>query len=219
MSIYLRWDLVEQLILAITEFRCVTRESIAVLLRSWTYEIPGLPDSSTIEPRILLFHYCDVVLLVKVPLLFVEVDQFLVQQPIEQVETLQTFLDIAAFPEPIQSSADAFQQIIDFVVAKRLPRVVLADSVLYVNHVLADIVHTSVVTSFTKNFSLGLKSLICFLSKSRQVPSVFEKNAHLLLARTVELVFVQFLCPHYFSPTRSTFVLMSGSEKFSLLMM
>ena len=150
MSIYLRWDLVEQLILAITEFRCVTRESIAVLLRSWTYEIPGLPDSSTIEPRILLFHYCDVVLLVKVPLLFVEVDQFLVQQPIEQVETLQTFLDIAAFPEPIQSSADAFQQIIDFVVAKRLPRVVLADSVLYVNHVLADIVHTSVVTSFTK---------------------------------------------------------------------
>ena len=40
-----------------------------------------------------LFHYSDVVLLVRVLPLFVGVDHFLVQQPIEQFEILQTFLD------------------------------------------------------------------------------------------------------------------------------
>ena len=66
------------------------------------------------ESVILLFHYFDVVPFVRVLLLFVEVDQFLVQQPIEQFDILQTFFDIAVFPEPILSSADVVQHILDF---------------------------------------------------------------------------------------------------------
>ena len=68
---------------------------------------------------------------------FVEVDQFLVQQPIEQFEILQTLLDIAVFPEPILSSADVVQHIIDVVLAERLPRGALEDSVLCVSRKLA----------------------------------------------------------------------------------
>ena len=40
---------------------------------------------------------------------------------------LHTFLEIAVFPELILSSADVVQHILDFVVAKRLPRLVLED--------------------------------------------------------------------------------------------
>ena len=69
--------------------------------------------------------------------LFVEVDQFLVQQPIEQFDTFQTFLDKCAFLAPILSNTDVVQHILDFVVVKRLPRVVLEDSVLYVNRIMA----------------------------------------------------------------------------------
>ena len=65
----------------------------------------------------MLFHYFDVVPLVRVLPLLVEVDQFLVQQPIEQVDILQTFFDVAVFPEPILSSADVVQPILDFVLA------------------------------------------------------------------------------------------------------
>ena len=60
-----------------------------------------------------------------------EIDQLLVQQPTGQFEILQSFLDIAAFPEPVLSSADPVQHILNFVVVKRLPRVVLGDSVMY----------------------------------------------------------------------------------------
>ena len=59
----------------------------------------------------------DVVLLMGVLLLFVEVGQFQVQRLMEQLEILQTYLDIAVFPEPILPSAGAVQRIIDFVVA------------------------------------------------------------------------------------------------------
>ena len=38
--------------------------------------------------------------------LFVEVNQFLVQQQIEQFEILQTSLDINVSPEPLLSGAD-----------------------------------------------------------------------------------------------------------------
>ena len=89
-------------------------------------EIPRLPCSSVIEPRILLFHYFDVVLVVRLLPLFVKVDKFLVQQPIQQFEILQTFLGVSVF-EPILSSADVAQQILHFVVAQRISRVVLED--------------------------------------------------------------------------------------------
>ena len=50
---------------------------------------------------------CDVVLLVDVLLLFVEVEQFLVQRLIKQLDIFQTSLGIALFPEPIQSGVVA----------------------------------------------------------------------------------------------------------------
>ena len=81
----------------------------------------------------LLYHYCDALLLASGLPLFVEVDQLPVQQPTVQFEILQTFLDIVVFPHPILSSAEVVQHILDFVVPKRLPRVVLEDSVLYVS--------------------------------------------------------------------------------------
>ena len=68
---------------------------------------------------------------------FVEVDQFLVQRLIEQLQILQTSLGIAVFPKPILSSADVVQHLLGFVVAKRLPRAVLEDSVLYVSRTIA----------------------------------------------------------------------------------
>ena len=40
------------------------------------------------------------------------------------------------FPEPVLSSADVVRHFLDFVVAKRLPSVVLEDSVLYVSRTL-----------------------------------------------------------------------------------
>ena len=66
-------------------------------------------------------HYFDVVLLVEVLLLSVDVNQFLVHRLTEQLDILQTFLDIVVFPEPILSSADVAQRVLDFVVASRLP--------------------------------------------------------------------------------------------------
>ena len=105
---------------------------------SWICGTPGLSESSTTVPQILLCHYCDFVLL-GVILLFVEVDQFLVQQLIEHFVILETSLDIDLFPEPILSSADVVQRTLDSVVAKRPPRFVLESSVLYVSRVLAHI--------------------------------------------------------------------------------
>ena len=69
------------------------------------------------EHQILLGHDCGVVLPVQILLLIVDVDQCLVQQPTEQLGILQTSLDNAVFPEPILSSADVVQRILDFVVA------------------------------------------------------------------------------------------------------
>ena len=52
-----------------------------------------------IKHQILLWHSFAIVLLVHVLLLFVKVVQLLVQWLNEQLEILQTFLDIAASPE------------------------------------------------------------------------------------------------------------------------
>ena len=81
---------------------------------SWIYGTPGLSESFIIEPQMFLFRHFNVVLLERVRLLFVEVDQ-----PIEQFEILQTFLDVAVLPEPVLSSVDVVQHVLDFVVAKR----------------------------------------------------------------------------------------------------
>ena len=127
---------------------------------SWIRGIPGLSDSSMME-QLLLCHHCGVVLIVEFMLLDVEVDQFLVQRLIEQLEILQT-LDIAVFPAPILSSADVVQRILDSVVAERLPRVVLEDS----NH-LQELDVLPVKIDIT-------------------VHSVFDKIAHMLQVRAVE---------------------------------
>ena len=87
----------------------------------------------------LHFHYFDVVLLVRVLPLFVDIDQLLVQQ------------DIAVFPETILSGADAVQHVIDVVVAKRLPRVVLKKrSSARKSYNCPSRLHTSDLASVTK---------------------------------------------------------------------
>ena len=100
--------------LAFAFFRCVTRELIDGFLVSWISGAPGLSDTLIVQPHFLLCHYCDVVLLVEVLLGFAEIDPFLVQQPIEQFEILQTSLDVAVFPQPILSTADEVQHILGF---------------------------------------------------------------------------------------------------------
>ena len=57
------------------------------------------------------------VLLVEVLLLFVEVFQFLVQWLNERLEILQTILGIVVSHEPILSSDDVVQRVLDFDVA------------------------------------------------------------------------------------------------------
>ena len=112
------------------------------------------------EPQILLFHYSEAVLLARVLPLFDEVEQFLVQPLIEQLEI--------AFPEPILSSADVVQRIIDFVYAQRLPSVLLEDSVLYVNRVLARLVF---ILLMSLPFPSKLLPDSTLLSEGVQVPS------------------------------------------------
>ena len=70
-----------------------------------------------IQYQISLCHHCDASLLAEVRLLSVEVDQVLVLRLIQQVEILHSSLDIAVFPEPILSSANVVQRILDSVVA------------------------------------------------------------------------------------------------------
>ena len=98
-----------------------------------------MSDSLILEHQFLLCHNFDVVLLGEVLLLFVGVIQFLVQQPIEQFEIIQESLDIAVFPEPVLSKAHVVQHILGSVLAKRLPHVVLEDSVLNTNRTTAHI--------------------------------------------------------------------------------
>ena len=123
------------------------------------------------------------VFLVGVLPLFVEVDQFLVHQPIEQLEILETFLSLAGFPEPILSSADVVQHILDVVVAKRLPRVLLEDSDLYVGRILAHPAH----------LLLMLLPLPFFLADRRELD--------VLPVRDAEHAFAHFHCAlHYLLP-------------------
>ena len=98
--------------LSFASFRSVIRELFADFVMSCIHGIQDFSDSEN-----LLLCRCDLVLLVEVLLLSVEVDQFLVQLLIELLEILQASLDVAVFPEPILSSADVVQRMLDFVVA------------------------------------------------------------------------------------------------------
>ena len=179
--------------------------------------IPDLSDSLTIEPHILLCHYCDVVLLARVLSLFVEVDQFLVQQPIEQFEILQTCLDIAVFREAILSGADVVQKIHDFVVARRLSRVVLEDSAWYVRRSIWCYFRYQICSPRELDLLLGKSrsQLSLSLRKSR-ICFVFELSnlfSHIMIVRLI------FSCQSTDKILpRICFILMSDSEKLSLLM-
>ena len=102
------------------------------VLDSWNSKFVRFLNDRSLN--ICACHCCDVVLLVVVLLLFVEVEQFLVQRLSEQLKILQTSHDMFVFPEPVLSSTDVVQHILDLVAAKRLPTVVLEDS--YVSRTL-----------------------------------------------------------------------------------
>ena len=140
-------------------FRCVMPEPFPGLLMSWIRGIAGLSESLIIGPRILLCHFCGVVLLVEALLLFVEVDQFLVQRLTEQLEILQRISILLSFCKPILSSADEVQRILDFVVAKRLPRVVLEDSALHVSRRIAHLASILLVLRSLPKFLVDLQNL------------------------------------------------------------
>ena len=154
--------------LSFASLRCARSELFLGLVMSWVHGVSGLSESLTMEHLFSLFHYRDVVLPVQDLLFFVEVDQFLVHRLIEQLEILVTSLDIVVFPEPILSSAGVVQRVLDSVVAERLPSAVHGDLVLNENQLLVCLVSPYFCCYFRyHNCSLILKSLICFLRKSR----------------------------------------------------
>ena len=123
---------------------------------------------------------------------------------------LQTSLDRAVLPGPILSGADVVKHILDFVVAKRLPSVVLEDSVLYASRTLAHLAFILLMSLPLPKFLADLQELDLLPEKiSITVPSVFEEIAHLLHVRAVELASAHCNC--------SRFILTRGSNKFSLL--
>ena len=162
---------------------------------SWIVGTPNLSDSSTIESPILLFHNYEVVLLVSVLPLFVEVDHFLVHLSIEQFEILETSLDVAVFLGPIVSSAVVVQRTLVFVVAKRLPRVVLEDSIRCVCPIIGNLASIlPMLLPFPILRLLPLKTEIT-------VPFVFRKIFYLLHVRVAELASARCNCVlRYVSP-------------------
>ena len=144
-----------------------------------------------------LGHFCDVVLLVVVVLFFVEVDQVLVQQLIEQFEIFQTFPDIAVFPYQILSGAVVLQRVLE----RRL-RVVIEDSVLCVSRVLAHLASALLMLLTLQKILVDLQELDLFLEKIEiTIPFVFEKIAHLPHVRAVEHTSANYNCAlHFFLP-------------------
>ena len=96
------------------------------VLDEWT---PSL--SFIIVPQIVLFHHFDVVLLMRV-LVFAEVNRFLVQRPIEQLEILQTSHFFCCLLNQSCQMLMFSNVFLTLLLRKRLLRVVLQDSVLYV---------------------------------------------------------------------------------------
>ena len=105
-----------------------------------------------------------------------------------QLEVHQASRDIAVFPEPILSSADSAQRILDFVVEKRLPNAVHEDSVRNVNHELVRIVSFILMSLVLPNFTSEFEEFYLPPEKiAMTVPFVFGKVAHLLHVRVAEL--------------------------------
>ena len=141
----------------------------------------------------LLCHCCDIVLLAKViPL-----------------EILQTFVGVPVIPEPTLSSADAVQRTLDFA-AKRLPRVVLGDSVMHGSRILAHLSSTLLMLLPSPKNLPGLqelrKSRIFFKFELSNICTL-QVCASLFLAKALTKML-----------PRGRFILLSGSEKLSLLM-
>ena len=98
----------------------------------------------------------------------------------EQLEILQTSLDIAVFSEPLLSSADVVQQNIGSVVAKRLPIVVLENSVLHVSRTLVRLVSILLMSLPLPKCLADLRELDLHPEKNaRTGPFVLDKIAHL----------------------------------------
>ena len=101
------------------------------------------------------------------------------------------------------------------------------DSVLYVSRMIAHLASILLMLLQLPIFLADPQELVLLPGKIEGTdPCVFEKIAHLLLVRAVELEFAHYNCaPHSFLPStdkllpRNRFILMSGSEKLSLLMM
>ena len=177
------------------QLRCEIRTLFAGLLMSLIRRTPRSSDSFVIVQQILLCQNCVVELIVEVLDLSDEVDQYLVQRLIEQLGILQTSLDFAVFPEPILSSADVAQLILDTVVAKRLPTVLLEDSVLYVSRVLVRLVSILLISLPLPKFLADLEELDLLLEKIViTTPFVLRKIAHLLHVRVAELASAHHRC-------------------------
>ena len=140
----------------------------------------------------MLCHHRDVVLLVLVLPRFVKVDQFLVQRLVEQLEIHQTSLGIAVcFLNESYQKTDVVQHILDVIVAKRLPRAVLEDSVLYVRRILARLVSILLMSLPLPVVLADLQEIDLLPEKiAITAPFVFRKIAHLLHVRHVEIASV-----------------------------
>ena len=90
------------------------------------------------------------ILLVEILSPFVEVDQFLVSQLIEQLQILQVSLHIAVFPESILSSADARQRVLDCYYVTSSECSTWKLSPLRKSCTFLSRLHTSAFTSVTK---------------------------------------------------------------------
>ena len=93
---------------------------------------------------------------------------------------------LAVFSEPILSSADAVQHILDIVVAQCLPSVVLEDSVLYVNHALVRLVSILLMSLPLSDSLADLQELDLLAAKIAELPNLqLYQRASLLLANVL----------------------------------
>ena len=92
--------------------------------------------------------------------------------------------------EQVLSIADVAQHILEFVVVKHLPWVVLDGSVLYVRRIIDRLASMLLMLPLLPNFHADPPQLDLLPGKFEQtIHCVFEKISHLLLVRAVKLVF------------------------------
>ena len=142
---------------------------------SWTCRAPGPSDSWITEPHILLCRTY------RKSSPSLRRSRSISGTAADWTSRYQTFLDIAVFPEPVLSSADVVQGILDFVVAKRFPRAVLEDSMLYVSRTLAHLVSLLLMLPLPQNSSSWENldnSFLCLWEKSRMCFMFELSNLH-----------------------------------------